>query len=62
MNFLEKSLDKRYNAEHQQKLEEKKRELEENDALNIAKLEEGLQKFSMSQLSQKNTEQQIRSR
>lgn len=33
--------------------------MEENDTLNIAKLEEGLQKFSMSQLSQKNTEQQI---
>lgn len=57
VNFLEKSLDKRYNTEHHHmKAEEKRKEMEENDALNIAKLEEGLLRFSKSQLSQKNSE------
>ena len=37
----------------------KKKEIEDNDALNVAKLEEGLLKFSQSQLSQKNTEKML---
>lgn len=40
----------------------KKKEIEENDALNVAKLEEGLLKFSQSQLSQKNTEKNMKSK
>ncbi len=40
----------------------KKKEIQDNDALNIAKLEEGLLKFSQSQLSQKNTEKNLKSK
>ncbi len=40
----------------------KKKEIEDNDALNVAKLEEGLLKFSQSQLSQKNTQKNLRSK
>lgn len=53
----------RYNSiESKNKIEMKKKEIEENDALNVAKLEEGLLKFSQSQLSQKNTEKNMKSK
>jgi hypothetical protein len=46
VNFLEKSLDKRYSANIKNALKK-----EEEDELNIAKLDEGLMKFSTSKAS-----------